>query len=97
MSVYFGGLCAIIGIMNVNMRKIYVAVTVRFSESGRMTPLSVTWSDGREYEIARVVGVRTVPPRSDAFYPVRYDCVFGEVRRYLYFEPETSRWFVEIG
>lgn len=82
--------------MRENMCKIYVAVTVRFSEEGKMKPLSVAWSDGREYEITRVLGERTVPPRSDSFYPVRYDCVFGDVRRFLYYETETSRWFVGV-
>ena len=81
--------------MSENMRKIYVDVTVRFSAEGKMKPLSVGWSDGREYEVTRLLGTRTVPPRSDSFYPVRYDCVFGVDRRFLYYEPETSRWFVE--
>ena len=81
--------------MEGNAVKIYVAVTARFSTEGNLTPLAVIWTDGGEYEITRVLGRRTVPPRSDSFYPVRYDCLFGADRRYLYYEPETSRWFVE--
>jgi hypothetical protein len=39
-------------------RKVYVKVTASFSSDGDLTPLSVTWEDGCEYIIDRVLDVR---------------------------------------
>ena len=77
--------------------KIYLEVIARFDLTGGITPLSAVWHDGRTFEITRVYSRRIVPPRGGSFYPVRYDCLISGCRRHLYFEPETGRWFVELG
>ena len=35
-------------------RKTYVSVSVHFDEYGRMTPLSIEWTDGRNFEIDEI-------------------------------------------
>ena len=38
--------------------KTYVKVMVLYDEDGSVTPLSIQWEDGREYEIDRILDVR---------------------------------------
>ena len=40
-----------------NSSKVYVGVNARFEPDGKLTPLSVAWEDGSEYEIDRVLNV----------------------------------------
>ena len=47
-----------------NNLKVYVQVKVDFREDGIMLPRKITWEDGREYEIDRVVEVRETGTRS---------------------------------
>jgi hypothetical protein len=52
--------------MNINNdfvkgKKVYVKVTAAFSSDGKLTPLSLTWEDGQEYPIDRVLDIRPSP------------------------------------
>ena len=40
-----------------NSSKVYVGVNARFEPDGKLTPLSVAWEDGSEYEIDRALNV----------------------------------------
>lgn len=58
-------------------------------------PLSLVWEDGRTLSIDRVKAVEHAAARVSALLPVRYTCVILGRERWLYFEPEKQRWFVE--
>ena len=40
------------------MRKVPVGVLAQFDAQGRLLPVSVTWENGRVYNIERVLGMR---------------------------------------
>ena len=68
--------------------KVYVETVVRFVPSGGMRPMYIVWEDGVRF-------VERAPARVGSVLPVRYTCVMGGQERYLYFEPDGERWFVE--
>ena len=41
--------------------KTFVKVTAEHDESGQVRPLSLTWTDGKKYEIDRLTDVRQAP------------------------------------
>jgi hypothetical protein len=82
--------------------KVYVKVTAVFSEDGRLTPLSLTWEDGREYPIDRVLDVRPSPALKAGGQGDRYTIRTCGRESFLFFErsprltdPNLGRWFVE--
>ena len=77
-------------------KKVCVEILARFSEEGSVRPLELVWTDGRKYAVERVRFVERAPARVNAVLPVRYTCVIGGKEKYLYFEPDRMRWFVEV-
>ncbi len=75
--------------------KVYVETVVRFVPAGGMRPMYIVWEDGARYDVDRVRFVERAPARVGSVLPVRYTCVMGGQERYLYFEPDGERWFVE--
>lgn len=73
--------------------KIYVSVLVRTDKEGHMAPLSITWEDGRVYEIDRILDVRRAASLKAGGQGIRYTCRILGKQRYLYFE--NPGWFVE--
>ena len=59
--------------------------------------MELVWKDGAKYAIDRVRFAERAPARVSAIMPVRYTCLIGGREKYLYFEPEKMRWFVEVG
>ncbi len=74
-------------------RKHYVEVVARTDEDGRVSPLSVTWEDGRVFEIDRIMDVRQAASLKVGGTGVRYLVRIGQRTTYLFFE--NPRWFVE--
>ena len=79
----------------VEYRKVYVDVTAEFSREGGVRPLSLIWKDGREFAVERVSSYGRMPARVGGLLPVRYTCIIAGKERWLYFESEKMRWFVE--
>lgn len=77
------------------LRKVLVEVTAKFSREGGIKPLSLVWEDGRTFCVDRVIAAERAPARVSALLPVRYTCVISGKERWLYYEPEKERWFVE--
>lgn len=82
--------------------KAYIKVTASFSEDGVMTPLSVTWEDGREYIVDRVLDVRPAAAMKAGGQGDRYAVRILGKQTYLFFErdarpggPSPGKWFVE--
>lgn len=73
--------------------KVYVAVSARFDTEGRILPFSITWEDGREYEIDRVLDVRRAASLKAGGAGIRYCVRIGWTETYLFLEED--RWFVE--
>lgn len=74
-------------------RRRYVAVTARTDEDGRTVPLSITWEDGRVYEIDRVLDMRQAASLKVGGNGLRYLVRIGNAETFLYYE--GPRWFVE--
>lgn len=82
--------------------KVYVQVKVDFREDGIMLPRRITWEDGREYEIDRVVDIRQAAAMRAGGQGDRYTIKIGGKQSYLFFERSPNqtgncigRWFVE--
>lgn len=82
--------------------KVYVAVAARFDYEGNLVPTSITWEDGREFEIDRVTDVRQAAAMKAGGQGDRYTVWINGQQSYLFFERNCSlagnnigRWFVE--
>lgn len=74
-------------------RKHYVEVLARTDEEGRVSPVAITWSDGRVFEIDRVMDMRQAASLKVGGMGIRYLVRIGARTTYLFFE--NPRWFVE--
>lgn len=82
--------------------KVYVAVKVDFNEDGIMLPRTITWENGHEYEIDRVLDIRQAAAMKAGGQGDRYTVRINGKQSYLFFERSTNqtgnnigRWFVE--
>lgn len=73
--------------------KVYVAVNARFEPDGVLKPLSVTWENGEEYGIDRVLDVRRAASLKAGGAGIRYTVRIGAATTFLFLE--ETRWFVE--
>ena len=73
--------------------KVYVRVLAEFSPEGSCRPLSITWEDGREYIIDRIIDIRKAVSLKAGGAGLRYTCLIDGERSYLF--KEEGRWFVE--
>ena len=73
--------------------KVYVAVKAQFLPDGKLMPLSVTWEDGREFEIDRVVDFCRRASMKAGGCGIRYTVEIGSRMTYLFLEDD--KWFVE--
>lgn len=73
--------------------KRYVKVTSVTDEDGFVTPVSVTWEDGRVYEIDRILDRRQAASLKVGGTGMRYLVRIGQATTYLFHE--DPRWYVE--
>ena len=85
-----------------NPAKVYVAVNVDFTVDGDMIPRTITWEDGRVYEIDKILDQRSAPARIAGGYGERFTVEINGKESYLFFEENIymkganiGRWFVE--
>ena len=74
-------------------RKHYVQVLSRTDEDGRITPVAITWEDGRTFDIDRVLDCRQAASLKVGGTGTRYLVRIGQTSTYLFHE--DPRWFVE--
>ena len=74
-------------------RKHYVEVLARIDEEGVVTPVSITWDDGRTFEIDRILDMRQATSLKVGGTGMRYLVRIGHATTYLFYE--NPRWFVE--
>lgn len=82
--------------------RLYLDVTVEFTKDGRMLPRSFLWTDGRIYEIDRVLDCVAAPALKAGGQGDRYKLEIRGQIRYLFFEhnhdygsENLGRWFME--
>lgn len=75
------------------MRKVYVKVKAEFDTAGFLSPLSLTWEDGREFPIDRVLDAQRAASWKAGGIGTRYTVRIQGRERYLWFE--NPAWFVE--
>jgi len=68
-------------------------VTAEHDKSGQIRPLCLTWTDGRKYEIDRVLDVRQAPSLKGGGLGIRYTCRIRGKEFYLFCD--EGKWFVE--
>lgn len=76
--------------------KVYVGVTVLFLLEGGMRPKVIKWTDGKNYEIDRVKFIDRLPPKTGGVTTKRFTVSVLGQERWLFFERETERWFLEV-
>ncbi len=75
--------------------KVYVKTVCEFSLNGNIRPLYIVWCDGVRYDIDKLKLVELKPCRSGGVLPERYTVVIRGKQKYLYYERNKRRWFVE--
>ena len=64
-------------ITNAKPAKVYVAVNADFRDDGIMLPREITWEDGRNYEIDRVIDIRQAAAMKAGGLGDRYTIMIG--------------------
>lgn len=73
--------------------KQYINVTAQFDEEGNITPLYITWEDGRKFPIDRVTDIRRAASLKAGGAGIRYTCRIGGKEKYIFLE--ENRWFLD--
>ena len=64
------------------MKKIYVQVDSERQESGEVIPLTVSWQDGRIWNIDRVL--HSCISNDGEYEGIRYTVIIGSAEKYIY-------------
>ena len=75
------------------MGKTFVKVTAEHDTDGKTKPLALVWTDGKKYEIDKVMDARMAPSLKGGGLGIRYTVKIRGKEVYL-FEDE-GRWFLE--
>ena len=76
------------------MGKKNVGVIAQFSESGKVKPLSIMWSDGRQFDIDRVDDARRAASLKGGGIGIRYTCMIRGRQVYLFKDEDV--WYMEV-
>lgn len=75
------------------MGKVIVEVIARFTKDGQKIPLTVTWENGRRYDIDKVTDICRAASLKAGGQGMRYRCRICGHETYLWLEDD--KWFVE--
>ena len=73
--------------------KRYVEVLASFSEDGKLTPVQITWKDGRRFAIDRVLKRERCASRRSGGAGIMYTCRIRGQEVHLFYE--VDKWFVD--
>lgn len=86
----------------IKTEKIYVKVNSDFDSTGYMQPRSITWDDGRTFQIQQVKSFRPAPDMGSSQNSDCYIVIIKGEEKHLFFErtdpifaSRIGRWFVE--
>jgi len=74
-------------------RKVFVDVLAKQDKNGQLTPLEVTWEDGRKFEIDRITDVRHAASMAAGGTGIRYTCSILGKSTFLFLD--DKKWFME--
>lgn len=74
-------------------RKVYVDVVLKNDKKGNIRPLSITWEDGTNFEVDRLITVCRASSTRVGGCGIRYTVSIAGNETYLFHEDD--RWFVE--
>jgi hypothetical protein len=75
------------------MGKVFVQVIAEHNVEGQIKPLSITWEDGRVFEVDRLLDVRMAASLKAGGQGIRYTCRIRGKQVYLFHD--DGRWFME--
>jgi len=75
------------------MSKMYVKIIAEHNLEGKARPLSLKWSDGRVFDIDRIIDIRQAASLKAGGQGVRYTCRICGKEVYLFCD--EGRWFLE--
>ena len=75
------------------MSKTFVKVLAIHDENGVIRPVSITWTDGRSFDIDRITDVCQAPSLKAGGLGTRYTCKIRGKQVYLFYD--EGKWFVE--
>lgn len=75
------------------MSKVFVTVTAEHDANGSIRPLLFTWTDGKKYEIDRIVDVRQAASLKGGGQGIQYTCRTCGKEFYLFCD--EGKWFIE--
>ena len=78
--------------MRKNLTSVNVTVTYQVDDNGNIFPLSITWKDGRSWNIQRVLHTCQSPDMS--FKGIRYTILIDGEEKYLY--RDNLHWYVLV-
>lgn len=74
-------------------RRVSVKVLLEVDTAGNQRPRVVTWEDGREYPVDRLLDVRPAPSLKVGGSGMRYTCRIQGHAVYLF--EDRGQWFME--
>lgn len=77
------------------IKKVYVDIIAQYGKDGRVTPLTIIWEDGQGYEIEKIRDVRNAASLKVGGTGVRYTVMLQGKEKYLFFDTNENKWFVE--
>lgn len=75
------------------MAKTVIGVIAEHSRDGKIKPLSITWTDGRQYSIDRMLDVRIAATPKMSGKGLRYTCRIHGKQVYLFHD--LGQWYIE--
>lgn len=79
--------------MDTKVKRVNVEVIARHDPTGKVTPLSIKWTDGRVFEVDRVYNVCREASLKAGGIGLRYSCRIAGKDTYLFYEDPV--WFME--
>lgn len=77
------------------MKKVFVDVIINYTKEGEIIPLSILWEDGTRYDIDKVLDVCKAASLKVGGVGYRYKCKIQNKEKFLFFEIDENKWFVE--
>ena len=74
-------------------QKVYVKVNADFSEEGELRPKTITWVDGRIYEIVRILHKVRAASTKVGGCGIRYTVMIEGIERHIF--EDDGVWYVE--
>ena len=80
----------------VKYEKVFITVFLRISNEGTMKPVAIEWTDGKLFEIDKIIDERNAPPEHTGGVLIRkYRVIIKGKEKIIYLDKQTNRWFVE--